>query len=446
MKRRTKIRFISFAAVFAAACIAWGVTETVRAEKYKNEGELAQQRALIQLCEYLDNIETDLTKSLYAGSGTMLASLSDDLNTCATGAKTSLSALTPGDTQLHNLYKFLSQVSDYTASLNAKAAAGGGITVKERETLKQLLSYASSLSEQFSFIAGLLESRYLSFEELDDTLTDADKASEHMITFMSAVSDAEESMTDFPTLIYDGPFSDNIYTKKSALLKNEEPISRSEGKRKAAAYLGTDEKYIAFDGESRSALASYAFQSGNRRAAVTINGGRLLYIVSEYIAGEEKYTTADCMEKASAFLYDCGYKDMISSYCSVYDGVCTVNFAYRTGDYLCYPDLIKVGVSMTDGTVVSMDASDFLMNHTEREIPEPRIGYTEACAAAADGLTVKRGYLAVIPTDAGGEKYAYELLCEDADGRNILVYIDTQTGEVDDILILLYADGGMLTK
>ena len=172
MNRRKKIRLISFAAAFAVSCIAWGITATVSAKKYKNEVNISQQRALIRLCEYLDNIETDLTKSMYAESPRMLASLSDDLNTRAAGAKTSLSALSTGDTQLYNIYKFLSQVGAYTASLNAKAAAGGSVTAEERETLKTLLSYANSLSKQFSFISELLESRYLSFEEMNERYSD----------------------------------------------------------------------------------------------------------------------------------------------------------------------------------------------------------------------------------------------------------------------------------
>ena len=52
----------------------------------------------------------------------------------------------------------------------------------------------------------------------------------------------------------------------------------------------------------------------------------------------------------------------------------------------------------------------------------------------------------MIPTEGGGEQFAYELLCEDDAGKHVLIYVDTVTGEEDDILILLYADGGTLTK
>ncbi len=55
-------------------------------------------------------------------------------------------------------------------------------------------------------------------------------------------------------------------------------------------------------------------------------------------------------------------------------------------------------------------------------------------------------YKRQIPPGGGYEKYAYELLCADADGQDVLIYVDTLTGQEDDILLLLYADGGALTK
>ena len=49
----------------------------------------------------------------------------------------------PGDAALLNTYKFLSQVGEYTAALNKKAAAGGAFTPEDRATLETLLGYAA---------------------------------------------------------------------------------------------------------------------------------------------------------------------------------------------------------------------------------------------------------------------------------------------------------------
>ena len=92
MKRRTKIRWISFGAALFAGLLAWGIAGSVQVKRQKRALETAQERALTQMCEYLDRIETDLTKAAYAGSPAMLSKLTNDLNVNASGAKTSLTA------------------------------------------------------------------------------------------------------------------------------------------------------------------------------------------------------------------------------------------------------------------------------------------------------------------------------------------------------------------
>ena len=446
MKRRSKIRLAAFSAALFSAMLAWAVTATVKAERCSRTLRLNDQQALTQLCEYFDNIEVGLMKSLYANSDNMLSVLSADLQKQATGAKTSLSALSTGDTAMMNTYKFLSQVGEYTATLNRKAAAGTALTPEDRETLSQLLGFAAALSTRFDRMAELMNSNYFSFEALDESMLNVEKGSEHMVSFMDTAADAEDSMTNFPTLIYDGPFSDNILSKESALLKNATPVSAQEAKQRVCAYLGAQEGDVIEDGETKGRIAAYHFRANGKNISVSKNGGYLVYILSDAGAGSARLTDTDAIENAAAFLYNVGYRGLMSTYYFVHDGVCTVNFAYMQDGYICYPDLIKVGVSLSDGGVVSLDASDYLMNHVEREIPAAAVSAQEAAADVAQTLTVAKTALAVIPTDGGGEQFAYELLCETEDGQDVLVYKDTVTGKEDDILILLYSDHGVLTR
>lgn len=445
MKRRSKIRTAVFVLSLFTVMLAWGITATVKLNRSETQVRIGQQRALTQLCEYMDNIETSLTKSLYTESDNMLSVLSSDLCKQATGAKTSLSTLSSGDTELTNVYKFLSQVGEYTAALNRKAAAGDKITAKEREILRKLLGYSSALSSQLEYMSEMLNSNYLSFDEIDDSLMKADKDSESEMSFITGISDAEESMTNFPSLIYDGPFSDNILTKDSVMLKNADRISVETAKKKAADYLGTDESRIIYDGETKGRLSTYNFHRDAYSVSVTQNGGYLARILSDDTAGSEKISGDEAVQKAISFLEEVGYKNMEPSYYSVNDGICTANFAGKQGEFLCYPDLIKVSVAMDDGRITAADASDYIMNHVSRDIPVTKIS-TARAVKVADGVSVNKCGFAVIPTDSGGEKFTYELFCTADDGRDLLIYKDIETGKEDDILILMYSDNGTLTK
>ena len=446
MKRRGKIRIGAFSAALFAAMLAWAATATVKAERYGRTLRLNDQQALTQLCEYFDNIEVGLTKSLYANSDNMLSVLSSDLQKQAVGAKTSLSALSTGDAAMLNTYKFLSQVGEYTAALNRKAAAGGTFAPEDRATLEKLLGYAAALSTRFDRMAELMNGNYFSFEALDQSMAGVEKGSEQMVSFMDTAAEAEDSMTNFPTLIYDGPFSDNILSKESELLKNARPVSPAAAREKVCGYLGAQDGDVTEDGETGGRLAAYTFRVNGKAAAVTKNGGYLAYVLSDARPGSSKLTDTDAIENAAAFLYNVGYRGLMSTYYSVHDGVCTVNFACVQDGWTCYPDLVKVGVSLSDGGIVTLDASDYLMNHVERALPEIAVSAEEAAAGVAETLTVKRASLAVIPTSGGGESFAHELLCETENGQDVLVYKDVTTGKEDDILILLYSDHGVLTK
>lgn len=446
MKKRKKIRIGVFSLALLVSLVAWGTVSTVKAHNYKREIDLGNQKALTQLCEYMDNIEVSLTKSIYANTDTLLGKLTSELQRNSSGAKESLSALAAGETELYNTYKFLSQVGEFTASLNKKAAAGEKISEEERNTLKTLLGFAAELSLQFEHMASLLSADYFTFDEISEILLRTDAGSENTVSYLDSISDTEMTFEDFPTLIYDGPYSDNILNKESEILKKEQEISVNEAKKIAADVLNTDEKFLVEEQDTTGKTASFCFRNDTYSISVTKKGGYPLEIISDITVGETKLTQADAIEKASMFLNSIGFMDMVSTYAAADDGICTVNFAYKDGSFICYPDLIKVSVSLADGQITGFEATDYIMNHITRDIPDFSYTPQEAMENIAPSLQVKEISAAVIPTPSGSEYYTYELLCQNEENQHILIYKDIQTGEEVDILILLYSDNGTLTK
>ena len=445
MQRRNKIRAVSFLLALIAALTVWGVTASVSARRYRAQVRATQQRALSQLSESTDAMETALRKAAYAATPAMLGRLAGDIEALSVRAKTSLAALSSGDTALYNMYKYFSQVGEYTEALGQKTDRGEPMTAEERETLASLLKTARSLSAQFGYMTDLMDAGTFSFEEVKKELLAAGEAAD-TVSYFDAAADAEDSLKDFPTLIYDGPYSDHITEKTSLLLKASAPVSSAQARTKAAQMLGEKETLLATAGTVAGRLPTYGFYGDRTLAAVTVNGGYPAYILSDYVAGEARINMEEGLKIAAEYLQKIGYTNMAPTYSMCENGVCIANFAFMEGDYICYPDLIKVGVSLSDGAVVSLDARDYLMNHVSRTVPAEAVSAQEAALAAAEGLRVESVSRAVIPTGGGYEKYAWELKCADENGQDLLVYIDTSTGQEDDILILLYADGGALTK
>ena len=137
---------------------------------------------------------------------------------------------------------------------------------------------------------------------------------------------------------------------------------------------------------------------------------------------------------------------MESSYYSVYDGICTVNYAWKNDDVIYYSDLVKVSISLDSGALVGFDAKPYLLHHRTRSFENPTVTENEAAKKLSPVLTITEHEMAAIPLDTGKEALCHEFHCKDAEGQEVLVYIDALTGEQRDLLILLYSDGGVLTK
>lgn len=443
-ERRKTIRIISFLAAIIIALAVWGTINTVALHKMKLKEEAARERALTSLGTSLDTISVNLDKSVYASTSPMIAEISGNVWRASTAAKTNLAEITDGSTEISAVYKFLSQVGEYSMALSEKAASGEKISTEESEMLYKLKEYAGKLSSEINYLIDEKQSGGLSFEELKTTLADENT---EKLYYGTEIEDTNQIMDDYPTLIYDGPFSDHINTGKSEIVENLEAVTKEVAQKKVADFLKVDAETLVFLSECDSNLSCYTFYNADYTVSVTKKGGIVSYFLSTNSAGESFYKAENAIKNATEFLKSNGYKNIKESYYFTSDGVCTVNFSYYENGITYYTDLIKVGVALDTGDIVSFDSTGYLMNHKSRAVPENiKLTPEKAQNVLSENLTVKSWKKCFIPTDFETETYTYEYHCVSKDKTEVLVYIDPQTGNEAELLILLYSDGGILTE
>ena len=441
LSKRAKARIVLYLSAIILVLGIFSIVQTVKANKYERETMITRQMALISLDEYLNNISTNLEKTIYANTPAMLSKLSTEMWREASSAKNSLSMLPTGESSLDNTYKFLSQIGEFVMSLQRKTANGEELTANERNQLRQLYDYCNSLNEQVQKMCYDLENGNFSFESTNSTLLRQD---DNITTISGSFDDVEQSISDLPSLIYDGPFSDHIEQGEAKYLKGLSEITKDKGLEIAKTVCSdTDLEYISDDNGN---IPCYIYQSENCTVAITKLGGKPLYMLSSEYAGETSYKYEDALKNAQSYLKKIGYTDLKESYYFIDDGVCTINFSAVQNDIILYPDLIKVSVSLENGKVLSFDATGYISNHTERKIPENKISLVDARENVNDELTIIDSRVCIIPTEWKTEQYCYEFHCKTSSGQELLVYIDSVTGQEDNILILLYSDNGVLTK
>ena len=443
VSRRGKIRVRLYASVLILVLFSAFVINAQKASELSRQLNADAERSLSTLEACMSSINTNLTKGLYANTTPMLSSMAISLTRDAASAKNSLSALPLSDTQLDNMLKFLSQVGAFVSTLDRKLSLGEPITSEERNQLKQLIDISQKLLSELDTITQGVEDGSVSFNQAGSTLQ---KSADQSVQIDSAFGDAEQTITDYPTLIYDGPFSDHILNQSPKTLEGKSDISKEKALEIASDFIGIDKSTLRFDSETNGVIETYNFFVDSINISVCKKGGAVLYLLGSSSAGESVISPEQAVENAKNFLSTKGYENMKESYYSTQDGICTVNFAYENEGVICYPDLIKLSVSLETGNIISFDARGYIMNHTDRPPVQSKISADEAKMSVSDYLTVMSSRLAVIPTDYKTEKTAYEFHCKTPDEQEVLVYIDVLTAKEDDILLLLYSDGGILTK
>ncbi len=441
-KSDTKLKAIWVLSALCGALLILTAMNSARLETLERENEVQRQKYLSELCESLDSMTVSLNKSLYTSTAEMFHKNGNDISKQASIAKVSLSGITDESLLTDEIYKFLSQAGDYALYLSRKESFS--LSNEEMKKLRALYEYSRHLSDSFEEISSDYYSGRLAFTKKVNRLLSSAEA--EGISFSDSFTDIQQTMGDYPTLLYDGPFADAVINKKALGLTGDK-ITADEARIKAAEYLETDAKALKKEADTEGAIELYCFSSGDKSVGITKKGGRLCYLTDSVYAGEATIDTDEAIKRGKEYLKKVGFtENMKETYYSTYDGICTVNYAFYKNGVTYYSDLIKVSISLETGKAVALDSRGYLMNHRERKLPKKRLSADESRRLVSPYLEVLSSSLALIPLETGKEALCYEFHCKDKDGQEVLVYINAQSGKEENILLLLYSDDGVLTK
>ena len=451
ISRRNFVRILSFAIALIMVLAGLVYLNYKSAMDYRGQLQSTYVRSLGELSSYLTNISTDLDKGQYIGTPGQFSIMSARIWKEAGSAKSALSTLPVSELHMDNTYRFLSQVGDYAMSLSKKINSGLTLTEEERKSAQSLQQYGNKLKEYIDQLQQKIQDGQIDVTAVKSSFyenagDDAEGTKAKNAGLAGGFEDLEQTMTGYPTLIYDGPFSDHILTKRPELTRAQPSITREEGRRKAALAAGLVVSDLENGDDENSNMPSFTYQCDGIAVGVTKSGGFVTYMVNSREIGEERLSYSTLLKNASAYLEKLGIENMRATYYETSNGICTINYAAMQGEVTLYTDLIKVGVALDDGAIVFYDARGYINNHKERSLSEPMITVEQAQKSLSDQLAVRGTRLALIPTSGQNEVLTYEFKTTTPKDENILVYVNAQTGAEEQILILIETPSGVLTK
>jgi len=445
-KNYTLPAILSIALVVA---IGFAITGFSKSNEYQAYIRHGNEKSFSLLVESFSQLNAALEKGVYSNSTMTTATQSAQIWREALASKSALSSLPFYDESFDNLQSFIGKVGDYSYHCLKNASSGIPISEEERNNISELSKVANKISHALNDAKTQVHSGKIDLNEASkiDKLTDDLNNGDGTQTVLSDNKDSKNDFPEYPTLIYDGPFSAHLDKVEPVFLKGEKELSKKETLKKAEEFLEIDSGILSFQSESNGTITAHTHsnEGGDISINISKNGGYVVDMLNSRDVSSEKLSLEECIEKAKLILDKKGYKNMKESYATKFDGKYVINFAPEIDGVIYYPDLVKIGIFADDGTIASFESRGYLMSHSDRVIDKDVVSLEVAKKSVAANLQIISGGLAIIPSSGKHEVLCYEFICKSNEGKDYIVYIDAKTGKENSILILIEDENGQLT-
>ncbi|MGN1298592.1 MAG: germination protein YpeB [Candidatus Scatovivens sp.] len=417
-------------------------------EKYENSLNNDYNESFGEAVNCINNVENFLAKAMLSKSSNIAVENLTQIWKEANLAMVYLSRIPFDSENQSQTIKFLNQVSDYSYALSRKNTNKEDLTDEDFKNLEELNKYCLELENTLNQLEEELYSGQISWDSLNTAGKGLNFAQE--VDNVSVFSSIENNFNEYEGLIYDGAYSEHISHMEKKGLTGED-ITEEQAKEKIGSFFNDEIENITSNGFIENAdIPVYDFtvkvKNHEKEYGIEISkkGGWIVALQNDRNVEEEKIGIQDANQIGKEFLNKIGFSNMKETYYTNLENILTVNYAYVQDDIVIYPDLIKVKIALDNGEVLGCETSGYLNAHYKREIKKAKITIEEARQKLNDKLNIISESTAIIPTEWKTEKLCYEFKGT-VSNKEFLVYINVETGEEEDILVILETEGGTLT-
>ena len=446
--------YIIIVCVIGISSIAYAVLMNYQKSLYRNFVKNVYSKNMYELINSVDNIRSSLTKATIIGSKETNIIMYGDIFRYSSMASDRLNTLPIENEITGNTNKFLSQVGDFANSIQKNLSEGKVITDVDYKTIETLKLQSVDLHANLSSALEDINSGKVNWGDIKKKAS-ALVNNDTPVMLSQKFKDIQKQESQYPALIYDGPFSDNIQNIKPKI-EAEKEISNKEAIEKVKNIIGkervkniTESKY---KGSTKISSFNYSItingrgkDEGGISCEVSKNGGKIVYLLDNRMPKNPTIDLSKAVESGNKFLKDNGFSNMISTYTLTYANNVVISYVYQHNGVVIYPDQIKVKVALDNGEITGVEAEKHLISHMEnRNLQVPKISQENAKKCIGKNLSIKNIRLAIIPKSNNTEVLCYEFF-GDYKNDNFFVYINSQNGSEERILEIINTPNGALT-
>ena len=424
--------------VLGALAIYVGVTNK-KIEEYKQELNYTYQNNFYSLVDGVNNIENDLSKLSITNSKDMQEKYLTEVVSLCDSCQNNLSNLPIQHSSIENTYKFVNQLGGYCFVLHQDVLSGKSLTEEQSSKLKELHLSSKKIKTELNEMSKLINSGY----SIVDNISNPEVRTNNFSQNLNSIYD---ETIEYPSLIYDGPFSDSVENKEIKGL-SQNKISQTEAEEKVKDWFDGFE--ISFDGTTNGHFETFNFSLSKNDVSgfvqITQNDGLILSFFSDESSRKNNKSILECEFLAQEFLTKLGFENTTVVWSQDAQNYVYINFCFAQNDVIIYPDMIKVKVCRESGNVVGLEAQSYAYNHIKRS--QEFLTSSKTVDEARENLDKKLEEisvrLCVVPNEYIGESLCYEFKCF-YDDEIYYVYLSAQTAEEERVLKVIQTDDGKL--
>lgn len=402
--------YIAAALVVLSVCCAIGYS---RLTDYRRAAAYSSRASFETTVKAVDSMGSALKKSLYATDGGMCSSLCGQVYASASAAEAALLSLPFATQELENLAGFLNLAGDYAYSL-APVVSEEGFTQEQQKQME-------SFSQQAGDFAALLRQLQM---DLNNGLVLLDSREQRL----QNVGEPDEGKISAALLEYETGFDGSAFEYDGKYTLKDEPeageLSEEEAKELAATVAGVESRELKEEYSYSGTDGRRCYSAGDMIICVSSRG--LESIGQSRLVSSGRLSTEKARQRAGEFLSKLGLEEMALISYSDTGTVASFNFAQVQDDALRLDSGVKVSVALDDGSIYAYNGEDYSYETAELSWNTDEKTAAQQLPESVSSEGVRR---VTIQSEGGREIPCYEFSCLNAQGENLKIYVDAQTGK-----------------
>lgn len=417
----------------------WGYLEHQEKNAVLIKAENQYQRAFHDLSYHMDQLHTELGKTLAVNSTSQDSYKKGLINVwrITSQAQNEISQLPLTMLPFNKTEELLAKISNFSYQGAVRDLSSKPLDQNELKTLTTLYEHSSELTNELRNVQSKVIQNNLRWMDVELALATQKEPNDNVI--IDGFSAVDKKVGEYPEINW-SPTVMGMSQKRDMKMLSGPETTVEDIKQKAAQFLGIQDtsmlQIVENGAGSEYQSFSVTLPKENTLDGVHMDfskrGGQLLWYSASRNVPERKLDLRQARDIAAQFLDEHQYTDMTAVSYDEYDNTANLTFASMKDDVINYLEKVGVKVALDQGEITGIEASDYVFDKKERQFKAPKLTAEEARKTLSDQFQVESIHKAFIRNDANQEVLCYQYIGR-VNGGLYRIFVNAENGAEEKI-------------